>query len=150
MLDKDHLIFIVRKRFIYITFSSTGGPYIIRIWNLLCEICLKLKLHEWNWANVNSTTTQPHWSRNWIIALLETMLLEFALFGDHQKHVHICLRCLDADSRYRLRLARDSLSLYLHQNLLENWVSKQSFFVLILTTAQKNFFLGIKLFCFSR
>ena len=36
------------------------------------------------------------------------------------------------------------------QNLPENWVSKQSFFVLILTTAQKNFFLEIKLFCFSR
>ena len=36
------------------------------------------------------------------------------------------------------------------QNLLENWVSKQSFFVLILTTAKKIFFLGIKLFCFSR
>ena len=36
------------------------------------------------------------------------------------------------------------------QNLQENWVSKQSFFVLILTTAKKIFFLGIKLFCFSR
>ena len=29
---------------------------------------------------------------------------------------------------------------YVSQNLLENWVSKQSFFVLILTTAKKNFF----------
>ena len=37
-----------------------------------------------------------------------------------------------------------------YQNLLENWVSKQNFFVLILTTAKKIFFLGIKLFCFSR
>ena len=34
------------------------------------------------------------------------------------------------------------------QNLLENWVSKQSFFVLILTTAWI-FFLGIKLFVFQ-
>jgi hypothetical protein len=30
----------------------------------------------------------------------------------------------------------------------ENWVSKQSFFVLILTTAKRFFFFGIKLFCF--
>ena len=35
------------------------------------------------------------------------------------------------------------------QNLRENWVSKQSFFVLILTTAW-NFFFGINFFCFSR
>ena len=35
------------------------------------------------------------------------------------------------------------------QNLRENWVSKQSFFVLILATAWKIFF-WIKLFCFSR
>ena len=32
----------------------------------------------------------------------------------------------------------------------ENWVSKQSFFVLILTTAEKDFFLGMKIFWFSR
>ena len=31
----------------------------------------------------------------------------------------------------------------------ENWVSKQSFFVLILTTAQKIFFLGINFFVFQ-
>jgi hypothetical protein len=39
---------------------------------------------------------------------------------------------------------------HLPQNLLENWFSKTSFFVLIWTKAKKNFFLGIQLFLFFK